>query len=479
MAASAVEFQIISHAGLRVTVGGRTLLTDPWILGSCYWRSWWNYPPVKRELAESLRPDFIYLTHLHWDHFHAPSLRRFPSDTPVIVPYDRYDRMVKDLADVGMTNVRELRHGERLELAPDLAIRSYHFSPFVTDSALVIEAGDVVLFNANDAKLAGLPLAQVLNDYPIIDFCFRSHSSANPRACFHYLGETDGDTPVDDNEHYLRAFALFNERVAPRFAIPFASNNCLLHDDVFHLNPGVQTPLLAERFFTEFARDRGIDTELKVMVSGDSWSSTEGFALQDQDFFTNRDAHLAAYRERVAPTMEKQRKLEARVKVSLSAAQKFFARVSRAIPPGLLGPLKGQEILIVSRSEREMSRFAVDLGAGTVRAASDGEEFDMRIEFPALILLQAISMNMFGHAGISKRVQYYATREKMPALKRFNAILELFECEVLPLLDNFSARTLKALLPRWREGILYAKVVSDLARGHDLPTIEERLLVKA
>jgi hypothetical protein len=83
---------------------------------------------------------------------------------------------------------------------------------------------------------------------------------------------------------------------------------------------------------------------------------------------------------------------------------------------------------------------------------------------------------MFGHAGISKRVNYYATRQAMPALKRFNVILELFESEVLPLRKAISWRAAKALLPRWREGLLYTKVLIDLVRGYSLPAIEERQL---
>ena len=227
-------FQTLSHAGLKVVAAGKALVCDPWLVGSTYWRSWWNYPPVPATLVESVRPDFIYLTHLHWDHFQGVSLKRFDPDTPVLIPFDRYERFSRDLRKIGMRDVRELKHGERVELAPGLAIRSFHFAPFITDSAVAIEAEGVVLLNANDAKFAGAPLDQILKAYPRVDFCFRSHSSANARACYHFLDAPDESG--DDNEHYLRAFALFIARVRPRYAIPFASNSCLLHDDVFDLN---------------------------------------------------------------------------------------------------------------------------------------------------------------------------------------------------------------------------------------------------
>jgi UDP-MurNAc hydroxylase len=471
-----MQFQTLSHAGLRVEAGGVELVCDPWLVGSVYWRSWWNYPPVPKSLVQSLKPDFIYLTHLHWDHFQADSLKLFPADTPILVPYDRYERMTRDLKAVGRTNVREVRHGERVVLGPELAITSFHFSPIITDSAVVIEAGGQVLFNANDAKLAGLPLTQVLNRFPKVDFCFRSHSSANPRACFHVTDAPDEE--VDDNEHYLRAFALFMARVQPRYAIPFASNSCLLHDDVFAMNDLVQTPLAVRDYFERFRAERGLPTQVQIMTPGDRWSSEGGFDVQNGDWFERRDERIAEYRERVQPTMAKQAALEARVSVPLKLVQRFFGDLSKQVPGVMMRGLRGTDVLLVSRSAKAVQGFAVNLPAGTVSEVGEADfaSYDKRIEFPALILRQALTMNMFGHAGISKRVHFYGTAESMPALKRFVTLTELAEAEIFPLRGHFSLRAIKALLPRWREGVLYAQVAADLARGRDLPTIEERHL---
>lgn len=472
-------FQTLSHAGLRVVAGGKELLCDPWVVGSTYWRSWWNYPPVPEALVASLRPDFIYLTHIHWDHFQSASLRHFDPATQVLVPYDRYERIVRDLSHVGMTNVRELRHGERVELAPDFALTSYHFAPFVTDSAPVIEADGVTIFNANDAKFAGAPLRNILKRHPRIDFCLRSHSSANPRACFHTLDAGEPDAIEDDNERYVRAFSLFMAAVKPRFAIPFASNNCLLHDDVYAMNDLVQTPQMVADHFARFAKERGLETRVQIMGPGDKWDSASGFHIQPNDWFDDRPAKLAAYRDRVMPTLERQRAKEARTSVSLKTVQRFFTRLSSNVPSLLTRRLKGSEVLIVARAGDRRSGFAVDLhGGGAVREIAPGDfgTFDKRIEFPAVVLRQALAMNMFQHAGISKRVHFYATRAAMPQLKRFVAILELAEAEVFPLRSNVTPRAIRALLPRWREGLLYARALADVARGNQLPDLELRYL---
>src|ERR1041385_8919845 len=175
-------FQILSHASLLVRSNNKTLLTDPWLIGSCYWRSWWNFPPVKSELVDKLEPDFIYITHVHWDHFHGPSLKRFSRQTPIIIPLERSRRSRRDLADMGFTNVIEVGHARSVVLQDDFTITSYQFSHW-GDSALVIEADGVTLLNANDAKFMGLPLRQILSNHKRVDFAFRSHSSANDRIC--------------------------------------------------------------------------------------------------------------------------------------------------------------------------------------------------------------------------------------------------------------------------------------------------------
>ena len=471
-----MEFTVLSHAGLQVRACGVELLSDPWLTGSAYWRSWWNYPPVPKPLIASLRPDYIYLTHLHWDHFQADSLRLFDPAVPIIVPYDRYGRMVRDLRSIGRENIIELRHGELHELAHGFTVRSFHFGPFITDSALVVEAEGRVLLNANDAKFAGAPLEQILAHYPNIDFAFRSHSSANPRACFSYLDAPDRET--DDNEHYLRSFFLFMQRVKPKFAIPFASNSCLLNDDVFHFNDAAQTPQSARDYFQDRAAQTGLETGLRIMIPGDRWSEDGGFILQDHDWFENRPAHLAAYRERVAPALKQQAAREAKVRVSVKAMRKFFESLARDIPFFLTRSLRGRPVLFQAHSGDAVQGFAVDLATGATEevAPSQFANYSMRIDIPALILMQAVTMNMFGHAAISKRLRFHATSADMPRLQRFLTLLEWKEAEIFPLSGHFSRRAWRALVPRWREAMLYAKVVVQRLRGRDFIQIEERLL---
>ena len=161
-----------------------------------------------------------------------------------------------------------------LTLGPGFKITSYQFGFIPTDSALVIEGDGTTLLNANDTKLMGRPLAQVLDRHPDIDFVFRSHSSANSRLCYEITD--DAERSVDAVDRYVQSFTDFVCRTGARHAIPFASNHCFLHDDTYPFNDTVQTPAVVKAYFEHH---KTLDTELQIMVSGDSWSSEGGFEI--------------------------------------------------------------------------------------------------------------------------------------------------------------------------------------------------------
>ena len=354
------EFQILSHAGLAVRVGGFELLVDPWLVGSTYWRSWWNYPPVDPALVATLRPDAIYLTHIHWDHFQGVSLRRFPRSTPIYVPASGSDRMVRDLRSMGFGDVREMSLGRRTRLADGLTITSYPFGVFL-DSALVIEAGGTTILDANDAKVMGRPLAHLLSRHPPIDFALRSHSSANSRLCYEIIGRPEA--PLDDEGRYLRSFEAFAVRSGARYAIPFASNHCHLHPDTWRFNAHVQTPERVAAHVRASGRER---PEVVVMVSGDSWSGEHGFRISGEDWFGRREERLDAYREARAPALARSAEREARAVVTRDEVATYFARLHAASPWAWLRLLRSRPFAYALTAGERRFAFEVDVGRGRV-----------------------------------------------------------------------------------------------------------------
>ena len=73
-----IELRTIGHACLLILENGEPILaTDPWLVGSVYWRSWWlEKYPSEADIDAVRNSRFLYITHSHLDHFHWPSLRR-------------------------------------------------------------------------------------------------------------------------------------------------------------------------------------------------------------------------------------------------------------------------------------------------------------------------------------------------------------------------------------------------------------------
>jgi UDP-MurNAc hydroxylase len=458
-----LKFQILSHAGLRVNGAGKELLFDPWLVGSTYWRSWWNYPPPPRDVIASLKPDFIYLTHIHWDHFQGPSLRLFPRETRVIVPKDHNPRLKRDLNQIGFRNVTELRHGETLRLAEGFTLTSYQFYPF-TDSAAVVECDGTVLLNANDAKFMGRPLEQILRRHPGIDFVLRSHSSANPRICYRYMDGVDGEVPApESNDDYGRDFADFAVKCRARYAIPFASNHCFLHREVFGLNHTVTTPVQVQEHF----RGRGITVpELKVMVAGDSWSGDSGFSISGETWFQDRPARLADYAREKAPILEKFYAQEARTDVALAQVEKYFGRFRGALAWPLRRLFRGRPIAY-ALTGKQPRFYVIDLYAGEVSEvpALDDAQHPLQIHTSSFIFKQCMAVNLFLHLGISKRVIFRCRRADAKFLWILEFLFNMYECEMLPLRRMAKPRFILAWLPRWREIFLYAQVLTRKLTG--------------
>lgn len=100
-----MRFTVIGHSTLFIETSGPSILVDPWFAGSCYWRSWWHFPPSDDIDPAWLAPDYLYITHDHFDHFHYPSVRRLDRRTKVLVPRFGVDFMDPEFRRLGFADV--------------------------------------------------------------------------------------------------------------------------------------------------------------------------------------------------------------------------------------------------------------------------------------------------------------------------------------------------------------------------------------
>ena len=452
-----MKFTILSHAGLLVEHRGVRVVCDPWLLGSCYWRSWWNFPEPDAALTANLAPQYIYLTHLHWDHFHGPSLQKlFDPKTKILVPKVPTQRMIDDLQWLGFHDIVEVAHGEQIQLGEDFELRSYQFGLGV-DSGAVLAGGGYTLFNCNDCKFFGLPLRQVLQDFPKIDFIFRSHSSASPVPLC--IEDHEKLLPRDDGSYdSADQFARCALHTGARYAIPFASNHCFLHPETRRFNATATTPELAKRRYGALAAEAGADTECVVMTPGSSWDDQDGFQLKEFDF-SERDAYVEGMLERNAAKLAVQADIEAAAVADFGAFKTYFRQFLAAVP-WLVRRLTLQPVIFRVRDSAGVHHWLIDPRRDLITVVDAAPADAVMFEVHAVVLNDCARLKMFSVWTASKRLKIHLP--SADALARANlwfTLLDLYETDMLPLRKNFSARALGVRLRRWREPVQVANIL--------------------
>jgi UDP-MurNAc hydroxylase len=443
-----MKFTILGHACMYVEANGTSILIDPWVIGSCYWRSWWNFPEPDRELVRSIKPDYIYITHLHWDHFHGPSLHLFDPDTKILVPRAPTTRMVDDLRMLKFHNIHEIPHGSGFELAPGFRIHSYQFGPVSIDSAAILTDGERVLFDANDCKLFGRSLRHIQERFPKIDFVFRSHSSANP---FPYCIE-DYKTKFPTfrtKQDYIEEFTYFGLSLGARYAIPFASNHCFLHRETIHFNETAVLPNLVQEYYNATAAKLGRPSECVVMPPGSSWSDTAGFNLVNFDY-SQQQKYVAYLGEKYREKLARQYAKEERVSGSFSAFSKYFQGLFATLPAMVRRLLMPKVIFRVKESRGERL-WLLDGPAGKVREIETLEPCDFIMEVAALVINDCSRKRMFSTWTPSKRVKIVLQNSGMGKVGMLLNLLDYYENDGLPFRRNFSSRQMGIRIKRWRE----------------------------
>ena len=463
-------FKILSHACMLVQTKKASVIIDPWLVGSCYWRSWWNFPQAVFEESDLRDVDAVIISHVHWDHWHGPTLKKYFKGKPVITSNDPNLRSERDLKSIGFDKITKLNHGKSIAIG-DIKVTFYNFGLYLTDSAIVIETPEITILNANDAKVAGLPLSNILRRHKKIDFAMRSHSSANSRICHEIYN--DDDYINDDRDHYFRSFKLFMDAVNPKYAIPFASNHCHLNYDGMDFNSYISDPIELRSYLKS---NFDVSWSCEVMLPGSFWSSEVGFQFSSEAPFLKKSEYLSSYQEKVKPRLEFYKLRETKLIITEKTIEQFRSLVLDITGAKKLLPIRFK----VTSPDSDNNVFFTIKSDGTLNISDDSDaplKGVPLIVMPNIVFRDSVVKNMFHHAAISKRCKFVAIdNDDMHTLKAFYSKLERYELTgdidfsyVFRLAVSYSAR--------WRELILYFKVLYfQKVNKLELYQIEEKIL---
>jgi hypothetical protein len=224
-----IQLRTIGHACLLILEDGEPIIaTDPWLIGSVYWRSWWlEKNPSDADIDLVRRSRFLYVTHSHVDHFHWPSLRRLGPHRVLHPAFPIYS--VPDFLESHGFRNRTLTPLTWYSLSDNVRVASV-LVPF-DESLLIIDTPDAVIFNINDAAPRRVLLEQIrakFNPAGKTAIAFKSYSPASAAALTFKNGIR---SPLKTKKDFVQVAIGMSNALGASYFVPFASQAFFNRED--------------------------------------------------------------------------------------------------------------------------------------------------------------------------------------------------------------------------------------------------------
>ena len=237
----------LGQAGMLIETAGGSIVCDPWFVPA-FFGSWFVFPRNDRlsdELHDRIRgADYLYVSHLHGDHFDETWLsdeRNLRRDIAVLVPGYPSRELDTRLRALGFDNLIRTVDGEELVLGGNGSTLTVaiHVETSITDgpggdSALVVSDGTSRLVNQNDCRTTDLA---ALAAHGPADLHWLQYSGAIWYPMVYEMDDaTMGHLVEAKIESQLTRAMRYVESIDARAVVPSAGPPCFLDPDLFHLN---------------------------------------------------------------------------------------------------------------------------------------------------------------------------------------------------------------------------------------------------
>jgi UDP-MurNAc hydroxylase len=366
----------LGHAGLHVETSYGTILCDPWV-NPAYFESWFVFPDNSGLDWDRFGDvDYLYVSHLHKDHFDAELLRKHVSRrATVLLPDFPVPDLREALERLGFTEFVVLRSGEVVEAGGlrlmGQALQSPADGP-LGDSVLAVDDGTARMLNQNDARPTELDALRSFGPYDVHLLQFSGAiwwpwAYELPEAAKRSFGAVKRANGLDRAARYVT-------EIGARHVVPFAGPPCFLDEDLFGLNDLSGDPANTfpdQLVFLDYLRGRGIEggqllTPGAVLDVGPGrcevrWPAGAKEALEP---FTNKARYLRDYAARMQDKIAAGKRSWSAGGIDVLAELKAWfeplLELADHIRPGVGGP-----VLLDTGDEQPI---VIDFPAGQVRA---------------------------------------------------------------------------------------------------------------
>ncbi|MFE5331521.1 MBL fold metallo-hydrolase [Embleya sp. NPDC056575] len=279
----------LGHAGFVVAHAGLSLLIDPWF-HPAFLGSWFPFPDNRELLPEVVagRPDFLYLSHLHEDHFDERLLDRLDRGVTVVLPRYRSKSLVRRMTALGFAKQVVLGHRESFTPVPGLTLTMFLDTSHKEDSGLLVDLDGYRFLDLNDCNT---PLGELPDEIDLLSAQF-SGAMWYPNA-YAYPGEVQREKTAEVRSDLFDTLVRKVRLTGARSYLPSAGPPVFLDPELARFNDRDETIFpLWEAFAADFAaacpRVRVIEA-----APGDDLAAPSGPVAH-----WRTDAYLSAYRDR-------------------------------------------------------------------------------------------------------------------------------------------------------------------------------------
>ena len=311
----------LGQAGIFIETKAGSILCDPWF-NPAYFASWFPFPANDGIDPDRIgKPTYLYVSHLHHDHFDPRYLSEHVSkDATVILPDYPLETLEKELRALGFEKFLKTKDCEPVKVDGGLrlmvmALVAPTDGP-IGDSALLLDDGETRLLNMNDSRPTD---PDKLLAFGPLDLLFLQFSGAIwypmvyefPEKALEVLAHKKRVAQVARAHRYI-------EILSPRWTVPSAGPPCFLDPQLFEFNDLHNDPnniFPDQTVFLDYMRERG-EFEGKLMLPGSGGVLTpDGFEVEHplppaevDAIFEDKIAYLKAYQARKLEVIEAERR---------------------------------------------------------------------------------------------------------------------------------------------------------------------------
>jgi len=369
----------LGHAGVLFQTAAGSVLCDPWT-SAAFFGSWFPFPDNAWLDWDAIgQADYLYVSHLHRDHFDPDLLaRHVDKDVTVLLPDYPTDELAAGLRALGFHRFVRPANNEIVDLDGLRVMITSLAGPGdgpIGDSALSLDDGETAVLNQNDAHPLDI---EQLKGFGAYHAHFLQFSGAIWWPMVYDLPATAKRAFAQRKRAGQQERALrYIDAVGAAHVFPTAGPPCFLDEDLRHLNGHGCGPLEDQSIFTDqyqFLRtleDTGrrnghlLLPGTRVRLRGRSCLVTQPHSgEQIRSIFEHKTHYLRAYAQRRYPELVREqaswRPPPPNLLEQLQAWwEPLLARADR-ICAGVGGPVRldvGDRPLVVDFSARQVRNY--------------------------------------------------------------------------------------------------------------------------